>query len=381
MVDEHSADDAPGDDTAERGYRFPCSACGGMLRFSPSQSALKCPYCGTVQAIAASAGEVVERDYETYLAKAADAESRIAGIEFEASCAVCGGVTMLPAKTVTEECPYCGCTIHQEPEPAKKMLPPESLLPFRVESRAAVAAFREWVRGRWFVPSDFASFATEGRLLGLYVPFWTFDSVTISHYTGQRGEHYWVTETYQATNAKGEPETRTRQVMHTRWLPASGRVDHAFDDLLVPAADCLPKEYVRALEPWDLQALVPFDAAYLSGFRAERYQIDLKSGFEEARARMDQAIRQLCLADIGGDAQRLFDVRTQHLSVTFKHVLLPLWHSVYRYRDRPYHFVVNARTGEVQGERPVSWWKVSGAALAGGVLAGIVAVLARWLSQ
>ena len=58
--------------------------------------------------------------------------------------------------------------------------------------------------------------------------------------------------------------------------------------------------------------------------------------------------------------------------VTFKHILLPVWLVAYRFRGRTYRFVVNARTGRVQGERPWSAWKIAlavilGAAFAGGI--------------
>ena len=40
--------------------------------------------------------------------------------------------------------------------------------------------------------------------------------------------------------------------------------------------------------------------------------------------------------------------------LTFKHVLLPVWLAAYRYRGKSFRFVVNGRTGSVEGERPWS---------------------------
>ena len=97
---------------------------------------------------------------------------------------------------------------------------------------------------------------------------------------------------------------------------------------------------------------------YLSGFRAESYHVDLAEGFDQARQIMDAGIRTLVRRDIGGDEQRISSVRTQHDNVTFKHVLLPIWISAYRYKNKTYRFLINARTGEVQGERPWSWAKI-----------------------
>ena len=81
-------------------------------------------------------------------------------------------------------------------------------------------------------------------------------------------------------------------------------------------------------------------------------------GFERAKAIMDPPIRQSINRDIGGDHQRISAVNTQYNDITFKHLLLPVWISAYRYREKVFRFLVNARSGEVQGERPYSVWKI-----------------------
>jgi hypothetical protein len=191
----------------------------------------------------------------------------------------------------------------------------------------------------------------------MYVPYWTYDADTISYYTGERGDDYWVTESYTTTE-NGKTVTKTRQVRKTRWHRVSGVVFNVFDDLLVLASEGLPTKCAEKLEPWDLENLVPFDDKYLAGFRAERYQVDLKEGFEKACGMMDDAIRTAIRRDIGGDHQRIHSVNTRRQHLTFKHLLLPVWLSAYRYGGKPYRFLVNGRTGEVQGERPWSVWKI-----------------------
>ena len=62
--------------------------------------------------------------------------------------------------------------------------------------------------------------------------------------------------------------------------------------------------------------------------------------------------------DIGGDEQRVSNVETQYSAVTFKHLLLPVYVGAYRFNDKVFQVVVNGRTGEVQGERPYSVWKI-----------------------
>src|SRR5262249_53441959 len=87
--------------------------------------------------------------------------------------------------------------------------------------------------------------------------------------------------------------------------------------------------------------------------------INLTEGFALARDVMDAEIRQLCCRDIGGNHQRLHNVHTQHVGVTFKHILLPMWLAAYRYLDKPYQVMVNGRSGKVTGTRPYSWIKIT----------------------
>ena len=153
--------------------------------------------------------------------------------------------------------------------------------------------------------------------------------------------------------------SQTRQVRRTRWYPATGRVWVDFNDILVPASDTLPRKYVDELEPWDLPALTPYADEYLSGFQSESYTTDLRAGFNLAKDKMVPDIDSKIRWDIGGDEQRIHSKTTYYQNITFKYILLPVWISAYRFKDRTFQFLVNARTGEVQGERPWSWIKIT----------------------
>jgi hypothetical protein len=49
-----------------------------------------------------------------------------------------------------------------------------------------------------------------------------------------------------------------------------------------------------------------------------------------------------------------------------------VWLSAYRYNNKVFQFIINARTGEVQGERPYSAGKITLAVIAGIILAIIL---------
>lgn len=70
-------------------------------------------------------------------------------------------------------------------------------------------------------------------------------------------------------------------------------------------------------------------------------------------------------------------VSGQVANITFKHALLPLWISAYRYQERVFRFLVNARSGEVQGERPFSVLKIALAVLAAILAIVLIAFLAH----
>ena len=227
-----------------------------------------------------------------------------------------------------------------------------------VNRQQAEKAYILWLGKIWWAPFGFKKdVQSNEKLSGVYIPYWTYDSDTFSAYTGERGDDYTVMESY-TTVENGKTVTRQRPVTRTRWTFVSGNVSHFFDDVLVIASNTLPRNKTEKLEPWDLKNLVPFDEAFLSGFRTECYQVDLKKGLDYAKVRMKKYIETLVQQDIGGDHQRIHSVNTNYSNLTFKHILLPIWISAYRYENKPYRYLVNGRTGEVQGEYPVSVLKI-----------------------
>lgn len=356
---------------------FPCEQCGAELKFAPGMTQLHCEYCGHTTEIPEDEDfEIEELDFHAYLAQAeADAEGSGDMVEADAlNCDSCGASITLEEGVHADECPFCGSTIVATATHSK-FIKPASLLPFKVTSAEAKKAFDRWLKSLWFAPNKLKKRSGgTSPMSGVYLPYWTYDAETTSHYSGQRGEHYYVNEDYTDSDGK----RRTRRVRKTRWHWVRGVVHLSFDDLLVLASHSLPTKYVEELEPWDLGELVPYSDEYLSGFRSEVYQVDLAEGFEEARGKMEEPIRNAIRRDIGGDQQRIHKVQTQYADITFKHLLLPVWVSAYRYNEQVYRFLVNARTGEVQGERPWSAWKIAAAvAVVLAVLAVIIFLIVR----
>lgn len=351
---------------------FPCRQCGATLAYEPGTRMIKCHYCGFENPIAeaADAPPIAEQDFRATLATLANdaplTEARTV------KCQTCAAEFTWDPAVSAADCPFCGSPIVADPG-LSRHIQPAALIPFQLTQKEAQERLKQWLGGLWFAPNDVKRYAyTEGKLVGMYVPFWTYDSQTYSDYTGARGIIY--TESYTDYDRDGNPVTQTRSRID--WTPVSGNVDRFFDDVLVVASKSLPKKYADRLDEWNLDALQAYQDQYIAGYRSEVYQVGLEEGFGEARGKMDAVIRDDVRADIGGDEQRIDWVNTRFEDITFKHILLPIWMNAYRYAGKSYQFLINAQTGEVEGARPWSWIKIGLAVVAAAIVIGAIAYFA-----
>ncbi len=369
--------DSPRPSTQQKPHRFPCPGCGADLLFEPKGGVLECPYCGRKEIIPESAEQVQERSYEEYLNLRSDHLTRIASDALEVKCGGCGATVTFTPPEVAGECPFCGRPLVAQPKQADPLVAPEGVLPFRVPQNQANDSIKKWLASRWFAPNALKKFAYQESIGGVYIPYWTYDSHTSSYYTGQRGEYYYETETYTETDNQGNSVAKTRQVRRTAWHPASGQVSRWFDDVLIAATKSISRPRLQSLEPWDLPEIKPYEPAYLSGFKAQRYEIDMGEGFEMAKPIMARVIENDVRRDIGGDEQMINNISTSYSGITFKHLLLPVYIGAYRFNQKTYQVMVNARSGVVSGERPYSFWKIFLFVLLLVVVIGIIVFLTR----
>ncbi len=333
--------------------RYLCDNCGGNMVFDPKQGKLACPYCGFSRAIESDATKIFERDFHSFLKPEAERLQPMAKDAMQVSCGSCGAtVVFVPPETATA-CDFCGGKIVAQPQAADPLVAPEGVLPFSFTNQQAVSSLKNWTASRWFAPSKLKTLAEHDRADSVYLPYWTFDSYTSTDYTGQRGEDYQETETYYENG-----ERKERSVTKTRWYSAAGNVQRQFDDIAVPATKSVLPKYLERLN-WNFGELVSYEPAYLSGHKAQTYQVSLEEGFERFKQIAENVIRQDVRQDIGGDQQQISSMDTNYSDVTFKHLLVPVYASAYKFNSKVYQVVINGRTGEVQGERPYSWVKIA----------------------
>lgn len=335
--------------------QWKCEACSGEQRYDAASKMLKCQFCGATRKVPGGKGAIVEHDLFTGL----EAMPQGLGVQTDkvTRCRECNATMHFTDSKIATHCAFCGAAAVWVQD-TRKFLRPESLVPFSIDGKVANKSFAKWIGKLWFRPSDLRNMAKVQELVGVYVPFWTYDAHVESSWTADAGYYYTVTEDYEVV-VNGESETRTREVRHTRWESAWGQRSDDYDDVLVCASIGLPKDLQDSLKSFDTSALVPYTPGYLAGWRAEEYAVDLKAGFETARARIDEDQRSRCSGDVPGDTQRMLEVSSTYSNLTFKHVLLPIWIAAYRYRGDVYRFLVNGQTGEVQGKAPYSYVKIA----------------------
>lgn len=353
---------------------FSCSACGGQMRFDPDKKQLVCAYCGAGQAI-----QSVAFDRRTYDLNAAPVPEQMEwGTQVRSiRCPSCGAETILSAQDTATVCAFCGAP-HVLEDTAQAGIAPESLVPFRFQEKMARSSFQQWIKRRFFAPKAVRKSAALGRIQGVYLPYWAFDAKADALYTGQAGEHYYVTVT-RTVQRDGKPVQEQVQEQRTRWRPTRGMVRRAFEEVLVTASKRLGMGTLQALQPFNLGELVCYQPEYLAGFAAEKPQISLEEGWGAGQQIMEGQLTQDAREDIlrHADEARVENIEASYQDTRYKLMLLPAYLSSFTFKGKAYHIAINGQNGRVSGDTPISPWRVALVALVAVAILALIYFLTR----
>lgn len=335
--------------------KHPCPACGAQAEWNPGKQKLVCPFCGTESPYQVTATGAIE---EIDLVRALrEMPEELRGWQTEkrtVQCQSCKAVSVFDPSRVGQRCDFCGSPSLVDYQEIKAPIRPQSLLPFRVAEPAVRDQIRRWYKSKWLAPGRLKSRALVDTVRGVYLPYWTFDAQVVCPWDAEAGHYYYTTETYR--DNKGQ--SQTRQVRHTRWEPASGVVEHFFDDEPIPGTQGVSHALLKEVEPFPTRELVPYDTSFLSGFVVEHYQVVLLEASAASEASMREKLEEMCAAQVPGDTYRSLVIHPTFSARTFKHILVPLWLLTYTYGAKVFHVLVNGVTGQMAGDYPKSFWKV-----------------------
>ncbi|HIS60681.1 MAG TPA: hypothetical protein IAC14_00275 [Candidatus Scybalomonas excrementigallinarum] len=337
---------------------FLCEACGSIMEFDAESQTLKCPHCGAYIEIEHHEERIVEHPLtlqERQKIKVKEKETKT--IE----CQGCGAKLEVSQFDATAECPYCGSHYVLSSE-QKDVLVPDGVVPFRVDETKLKELFQTWIKKRWFAPSELKRLYQRDKFLGVYVPYWTFDAKSNCSYTGRGGR--FRTEHYK--DSEGKEHTRTV----TDWYYVSGRIEHFFDDVQIPATTRFKEGLFQGIQPFSFHELKSYSKEYLSGYLAENYSVDLESGHQEALNEMEGELRALAEQEILAryDCADSIHISPRFSKETYKYVLVPVYSTSYHYKNKQYTVVINGQSGRIKGEYPKSPVKIA--------IATIIAILA-----
>jgi hypothetical protein len=338
-----------------------CPACGAQAEWNPGTRKLVCPYCGTESPyqFSPATGAVAELDLVRVLREMPDELRGWQAARRSVQCQSCRAVMVFEPERVGQNCEFCGSPALIDYQEIKAPIRPQSLLPFAISESRVRESIRAWYRSKWLAPNALRRRALVDRVHSVYLPYWTFDAHVRCPWTADAGHYYYTTERYRDSSGN----VQTRQVRHVRWVPASGVVQHFFDDVPVPGSRGVHANLLRQVEPFPTEELVPYDTGYLSGHVVEHYQVVLVEAAQRSQESMRQQLYAMCARQVPGDTSRNLQIAPEFSGQTFKHILLPIWLLTYSYGRTAYQVVVNGYTGTMAGEYPKSPWKILGLVL------------------
>lgn len=385
---------------AEKTTVYQCPACTGPLHFDGKIGKLRCDYCGStytaeeVEAIYAeknkTAAEADKKAQER--ADAADAAAAQAAAEASAAqagegasaaqaagdagaasgwgsdsahmraynCTNCGAELICDDTTAATSCPYCGNPA-VIPSKFAGVDRPDYVIPFKVDKKQAVNAFKEYYKGRKLLPSSFESQNHIEEIKGVYVPFWMFSG---------RIEGSAQYEAYEEDKRRvGDEEIVTR-----KYYDVHREGEMSFEKIPVDASTKMPDDLMDSIEPFDYKEMRPFAMEYMPGFLANKYDV----AKEESRKRADDRARQSFRSALRNSVKNYNNVTVKSQSEEIhpekaEYGMLPVWLLSTNFEDKNYLFAMNGQSGKMIGDLPVSKFKL--AAWVIGVFAAVFAVM------
>lgn len=354
---------------------YKCPNCSAPLSFQPGHDKVTCEYCGAELDIAAvdqlfqAKQEMAAREREAQEAKwdtdnaGSDWDSDESAALKAFTCSSCGAELICDENTMATECVYCGNPT-MIPKRFDGMLKPDFVIPFKKTKADAVAALKKFYEGKTLLPAAFTANNRVEAIQPMYVPFWLFDTNLEGHATF-RAQKIHVVDA-------GREIIKTTSVFN---VERGGNMK--FERVPVDGSKKMNDDFMDSIEPFNYKDLVPFSAAYLTGYLADKYDVTAEQSAARADQRVEQTVKEVLAAAVKG-----YDTVEEQSCAVIKndgkvsYALVPVWILTTRYNNQPYTFMMNGQTGKVVGSLPYDSTK---ALLYPGGIALVVALVAFFL--
>lgn len=357
--------------------QYKCPGCGARLEYLAGSEQVKCPYCDsefsleTVGTWAEDATTVEGAGTPPVLTEEPHAESSGNSWKEEESegfgvytCSSCGAELICDATTAATRCPYCDNVIVLKNRLSGE-LKPDMLLPFQVTREQAVSALSAHLNGKKLLPKVFTLENHIEEVKGVYIPFWLYDTTAVAD------------ATYKMTNVRTWSD-RDYTYTETSHFQAERSGSLSFEAVPVDGLQEMANDLMEAIETFDVSKAVPFRAEYLSGFYANRYDVDSDSAISRAAERITTSAADALDDTVRGYATVSRTSGSARLSGTkVSYALFPVWLLNTSWRGKTYLFAMNGQSGKFVGNLPVDqgkYWLLRGlfsVLIGGAVYAGL----------
>ena len=324
---------------------FKCPCCGGSIEFDSSVQKMKCPFCDTEFDVGTLSeyAQTVEEEQPEDMSWSDEAGSEWQDGESEGLrtyvCKSCGGEIVADENTAASTCPFCGNPIVMTGKLSGE-LRPDILIPFKLDKKAAKAGLIKHLEGKKLLPKIFKDQNHIDEIRGIYVPFWLFNTEADANirYRGTR-TRFWSDSKYNYTE--------------TSYFLINRGGTIGFEKVPVDGDSKIPDDLMESIEPYDLKEAVPFQAAYLAGYLADRYDVDSEKSAPRANERVKKSVERAFEETVTGYAT----VMTENSSVQLRdgsaqYALLPVWILNTTWEGKHYLFAMNGQTGKFVGDLP-----------------------------
>ncbi len=331
-----------------RALPFSCPNCGSFMVYKIGTSYLECINCKSKKAIDAK----LHKSNKEYLNNITI--PTIKSIKKIVDCPGCGVDIEFGLFKISQNCPYCKTPLVTK---TLNQIDIKAILPFFIDKQKAKNIFKDWLGNLWFAPNNLSNLKYfEHNFTPIYLPYFSFDANTISQYKGERGDAYYV-RVQKEVIINGRREIVNRMERRIRWSRVQGVVHKNFKNILINAKKDLPS-IIKKISNFDLNRLLDFNPSFLSGYESFEYNEEINKSYIKAKEYMNNIIYDSVLWDIGGDEQRVDYIKSNFSEEKFELILLPIWISSYKYKNKIYNIGINGLNGEIVGERPYSLVKI-----------------------
>lgn len=328
---------------------YKCPNCDAGLAFDPNTQTFACEFCSghfteaellELQPIEQSDIEVENSDYTDGKTEQDDGDVVLY------TCPSCGAEITTDATTAATFCYYCHNPVVLAGRLSNEMKP-DLVLPFKIDKNVAIDTFMEWTKKKHFIPKGFFNKQQIEKITGVYYPYWSADYDADVFFKGEG------TIVSHSSTAK-EDITTTKHYEVTR------NADMHFSNVMRSALSKADRKLADGVQPYDLSKAKEFSTAYLSGFMAEKRDVDE----EPLRPDVEKELYKYVQNMIRNDSQYTSlsgDTTATFTNPNFKYLLLPLWVLTYKGKDdTTYYYAMNGQTKEVCGKLPFDKAKLAG---------------------